>query len=137
MSEKELSVQVTEVNSVEIDNVNFAEAGKDEVFQKLAADTTSANQEDARLRIEAGTVSIQPQLIAPSYSILYPSSKGTYLLDLGGQVDSKGALDRAGSHDGGRTAGWRDQSQRKSAGYQGVSVIMSIGSRYHRMEAGW
>lgn len=52
MSEKELSVQVTEVNSVEIDDVNFAEAGKDEVFQKLAADTTSANQEDARLRIE-------------------------------------------------------------------------------------
>lgn len=33
MSEEKLSVQVTEVDRIKIDNVNFAEAGKDEVFQ--------------------------------------------------------------------------------------------------------
>lgn len=33
MSEEKLSIQVTEVNSVQIDDVDFAEAGKDEVFQ--------------------------------------------------------------------------------------------------------
>lgn len=50
MAEKELSIQVTEVDSVQIDDMDFAEACKDKVFQELAADATSTNQEYARLR---------------------------------------------------------------------------------------
>jgi hypothetical protein len=33
MAEEELSIQVTEVDSIQIDYVDFAEAGKDEVFK--------------------------------------------------------------------------------------------------------
>lgn len=33
MAEKELSVQVAEVDSIQIDDVHFAEAGEDEVFK--------------------------------------------------------------------------------------------------------
>jgi hypothetical protein len=33
MSEEELSIQVTQVNSVEINDVDFAKAGEDEVFE--------------------------------------------------------------------------------------------------------
>lgn len=74
MSEKELSIQVTEINSIEIDNVDFAEAGKDEVFQKLAADAASANQEDARLRIEGRNrqypITVYSSLISSALSII-------------------------------------------------------------------
>lgn len=49
MSEEELSVEVGQVNRVEVNDVNLAEAVKDQVFQQLASDTSSAHHEDSRL----------------------------------------------------------------------------------------
>lgn len=49
MSEKKLSIEVTEIDSIEIDDVNFAEASQDEVFEKFAADAAGADKENTRL----------------------------------------------------------------------------------------
>lgn len=44
MSEEKLSIKVTEIDCVKIDDVNFAEAGQDEVFEQFAADATGADE---------------------------------------------------------------------------------------------
>jgi hypothetical protein len=49
VAEEELAIQVTEIDCIEIDDVNLAEAGEDEVFEQLAADAAGSNKEDARL----------------------------------------------------------------------------------------
>jgi hypothetical protein len=46
VTEKELSVEVAEVDSVEIDEMNFTETRKDEVLQQFAADATCANKQN-------------------------------------------------------------------------------------------
>lgn len=51
LSEQELTVQVGQVNRVEIDNVNFAKACQDEIFQQFASNTASADHEHTRLDI--------------------------------------------------------------------------------------
>lgn len=33
MSKKELTIEIAQINCVKVDNVDFAEAGEDEVFQ--------------------------------------------------------------------------------------------------------
>jgi hypothetical protein len=55
MSEKKLAVEVGQIDRVEVDNVNLAEAVEHEVFQKLASDASSAHHEHSRLRF--GSVS--------------------------------------------------------------------------------
>lgn len=42
-AEKELAIQITQIDGVEVDYVDFAETGQDEVFEQLAADATSAH----------------------------------------------------------------------------------------------
>lgn len=54
MSEKELAVQVTQVDGVKVDNMDFAEARQDEVFEELASNAAGANQQHARLVKENG-----------------------------------------------------------------------------------
>jgi hypothetical protein len=49
VSEEELAVEVAEVDCVEIDDVDFAEAGEGEVLEKFAADPAGADEEDAGL----------------------------------------------------------------------------------------
>lgn len=49
VTEEELAVQVTEVDCIEIDDVNLSEAGEDEVFKQFASDAASSNEKDARL----------------------------------------------------------------------------------------
>lgn len=49
LPEEELAVQVTQIDSVEIDDVDFAETREDEVLQELATDPASPNKEDAGL----------------------------------------------------------------------------------------
>lgn len=49
MSEEELSVEIAEVDCVEINDVNLPEPSEDKVFEKLAADAAGAYEEDARL----------------------------------------------------------------------------------------
>jgi hypothetical protein len=43
VSEEELAVEVAEVDGVEIDDVDFAEAGQGEVLEEFAADAASAD----------------------------------------------------------------------------------------------
>jgi hypothetical protein len=40
--EQELSVEIAQINSVEINDVDFPETCKDKVLQKLASDSTSS-----------------------------------------------------------------------------------------------
>lgn len=49
VSEQKLPVQVAQVDRVEVDNVDFAEAGKDKVLEELAAYSSGADHEDAGL----------------------------------------------------------------------------------------
>lgn len=50
VAEEELPVQVGEVDGVEVNDVDFAEAGKHKVLEQLAADATSSHHEHASLR---------------------------------------------------------------------------------------
>ena len=47
--EKELPIEVAEVDGVEVDNVDLAKAGEDKVLEKLAPDASGAYHQDARL----------------------------------------------------------------------------------------
>ena len=49
VTKEELTVEVAEVDGVQIDDVDLAEAGKDKILQKLAANSSSANHQNARL----------------------------------------------------------------------------------------
>jgi predicted PilT family ATPase len=49
VAEEELAVEVAEVDGVEVDNVDLAEAGEDEVLEQFAADAASSYHQDARL----------------------------------------------------------------------------------------
>lgn len=51
MTEEELSIQIAEVDGVQIYNVNFAESREDKVLKKFAANSSSADHEDAGLMI--------------------------------------------------------------------------------------
>lgn len=43
LTEEKLTVEVTEVNCVQINDVDFTEASKDKVLQKLAANSSGAD----------------------------------------------------------------------------------------------
>jgi hypothetical protein len=49
MAEEELAVEVGQIDCVEIDQVDLAEASADEVLEEFAANATGANDEDARV----------------------------------------------------------------------------------------
>lgn len=49
VAEQELAVEVAKIDGVEIDNVDFTEAGENEVLEQLAANAASSYHEHARL----------------------------------------------------------------------------------------
>lgn len=49
VSEEELSIQVAEIDSVEVNDMNLAKATENEVLKKLATNTSSSNHEHLRL----------------------------------------------------------------------------------------
>ena len=49
VSEEELAIEVAEVDGVEIDDVDLAEAGQGEVLEEFAADAACADEQDAGL----------------------------------------------------------------------------------------
>jgi hypothetical protein len=49
LAEEELPVEIAEVNGIEVDNMNFSEAGKDEVLEQFASDAAGADHQHARL----------------------------------------------------------------------------------------
>ena len=49
VSEEELAVEVAQVDGVEIDDVDLAEAGQSEVLEQFAADAACADEQDAGL----------------------------------------------------------------------------------------
>ena len=51
VTEKELAIEVAEVNGVQVDNVNLTKAGEDKILQELTADAASANHQNARLTV--------------------------------------------------------------------------------------
>jgi hypothetical protein len=48
-AEQKLPVQVAQVNRVEVDNVDFAKPGQDQILEQLAADAAGSDHEHARL----------------------------------------------------------------------------------------
>lgn len=58
VSKQELPIQVAQVDRVEIDNVNFAEAGEEQVLEELTADPTCSDQQDARLSQKITAISM-------------------------------------------------------------------------------
>lgn len=49
VSEEELSVEITQIDGVEVDNVDVAKAEEDYVLQEFAADATGTDHKDSRL----------------------------------------------------------------------------------------
>lgn len=52
MTEEELAVEVAKVDGIEIDDMDFAEPGQDEVLEEFTTDSASAHQQDSRLEQE-------------------------------------------------------------------------------------
>ena len=51
VTEEKLSIQITEVDGIQIDNVDLAEAGEDKVLQKFTANSSGADHQNAGLMI--------------------------------------------------------------------------------------
>lgn len=88
MPEKELSVEIREVDCIEVDDVNFAKPGEGEVLEELASDATSSNHEHARLPSEISDCElIEPpcKSLATSPSQMAPPRDRSYLLHSGVQ----------------------------------------------------
>lgn len=49
LTKEELTVEVAEVDCVQINDVDLAEAGEDKILQKLAPNSSSADHQNARL----------------------------------------------------------------------------------------
>lgn len=103
MSEKELAVKITQVDGVKVDNMDFAEACQDEVFEELASNAAGANQQHARLVKEKW----RQYLIAFNHFDFTPSRsfhcpKIPYLLNSAREVNTERTLDRAFRHHGRR-----------------------------------
>lgn len=49
VTEEELAIEVAKVDGIEVDDVDLAKAGEDEILEKLAAYAASADHQDARL----------------------------------------------------------------------------------------
>lgn len=49
LTKEELTVEVAEVDCVQINDVDLAEAGEDKILQKLAANSSSTDHQSARL----------------------------------------------------------------------------------------
>lgn len=52
VAEKELPVQIAQIDRIQIDYMDLTEAGQEEVLEELAADTTSAHEKNARLEAQ-------------------------------------------------------------------------------------
>lgn len=48
-AEQKLAVEITQVNRIQIDDMNLAEARKHQIFKQFAADTARADHQHARL----------------------------------------------------------------------------------------
>lgn len=59
MSEEELAVEVREIYSVQVYDVNLAESSEGEVLEQFTSDTTSADHENMRLVLLAKLLSIR------------------------------------------------------------------------------
>lgn len=56
-TEEKLAIQIAQVNGIEVDDMDFAKAGKEEVLEQLAADATSAHEQHSRLQTRDRSVS--------------------------------------------------------------------------------
>lgn len=73
LSEEELSVEITQIYRVEIDDVNFAETRLDEIFEEFAANTACTNEKNARLtRLDHWNVSSWRILTSPNFPCMCP-----------------------------------------------------------------
>jgi hypothetical protein len=55
VSEEELTVEITQVDSIKIDNVNLSETGHDQVFEQFASNAAGANEERSRLKFSVSS----------------------------------------------------------------------------------
>ena len=49
LTKKKLTIEVAEVDGVQINDMDFAEAGEDKILQEFTANSASADHQDARL----------------------------------------------------------------------------------------
>lgn len=49
VSEEELPIEIAQVDGIEVNDVDFAEAGEDKVLEKFASDPSSTYHENASL----------------------------------------------------------------------------------------
>lgn len=49
VSKEELSIEIAEINRIEVNNVDLPKAGEDEVLEQLASNASSANHQYASL----------------------------------------------------------------------------------------
>lgn len=52
-AEKELAVEIAQIDGVEVDDMDFAEPREQEVLQQFASDATSTHQKHTRLESES------------------------------------------------------------------------------------
>ena len=50
LSKEELTIEVAQIDGIEVNDMYFAKAGQDEVLEELTADSACADEENARLR---------------------------------------------------------------------------------------
>lgn len=72
VSKKKLSVQVAEINSVEVNDVDFAESGKNEVLEKFTSNTASSHHQYPRLELVVSTSAQSRKYIDPAAFPQFP-----------------------------------------------------------------
>ena len=99
MSKQELTIEIAQINSIEVDDVNFAEAGEDEVFQQLATDAACADKKNARLCVMR---ELSEYILTQHHLDLRIENQQscTYLFEGAGEVHPEGALNGAIPHGG-------------------------------------
>ena len=49
LPKEELAVEITQVDGIQVDDMNFAETGQDQVLEELATDSAGTDEKNARL----------------------------------------------------------------------------------------
>jgi hypothetical protein len=63
LSKEELTIQVAQIDCIEVNYVDLTEASEDEVLQELAADPACADEKNARLRRECVSSKQDPGIV--------------------------------------------------------------------------
>jgi hypothetical protein len=114
VAKQELPVEVAEVDRVQVDNVNLAEPGEDEVLEELAADAASADHEHPRLpsrqyaAIARGSVESELYLLDARLQVAAEALAGVFVA-AGRHVDGRVVRGVPHAKDGGQDQKYRGE----------------------------